>query len=324
MKYQNPYQQVNWDTIQKIPGTTHMHCPEASFLQNIYDQGIRHMSLSNYYPSAPVYPLSSREDFTSVLKEDMISCPNAEHHHMMLDGENTVFDSLHITAPGSTWSSGRPLKERPKGVNAPWRYAFQQALEHLLFEDGGGVIINHPNWSKLPLGLMTTMLDYDTERVLGIEIYNDTCEQLSDPPVGWDLENWDAILMTGRRCWGFAVPDHHGYPGYNRPFIGRNILLAAETSEYACLKAYRNGEFYCQLKNGALGFDRITIDENNLLHIETKHADRIDVIADGSLKASENGNSMTFDMTDVKIYCRIEAHNPNQEDSIVSNPIRVI
>ena len=190
-------------------------------------------------------------------------------------------------------------------------------------DEGCLVCINHPTWSKLPFSQMISMLDYDSERVLGIEIYNDTCEQLSNPPDGWDLENWDAILMTGRRCWGFAVPDHHGYPGYNRPFVGRNILLTAEASEHDCLKAYRNGEFYCQLKNGILGFTKITITEDNLLHIETVNADRIDVIADGSLKASVNGNSMVFDMSTVNTYCRIEAHNQEQEDSIFSNPIRV-
>lgn len=322
MKYCNPYQQIKWSNIRKIQGTTHMHCPNAQYLQNIYQQGIRHMSVSNYYPSAPVYPLSSREDFVGVLKEDMISCPNAEHHSMMLDGEDTTFDALHITAPGSTWCSGRPSKETPKGVNASWRYAFGQILEHLLFEDGGGIVINHPTWSRLPLSLMTTLLDYDKERVLGIEIYNDSCEQLYNPPLGWDLENWDAILMTGRRCWGFAVPDHHSSPGYNCLFRGRNVLLVEEASEHECLKGYRNGAFYCQLKNSDLAFKKIVIDEQNRLMIETEHAMRIKVIADGSLQVSAEGNHLIFDLANVKTYCRIEAHS--EDDAIFSNPIMVI
>ena len=41
MKYQNPYQQINWSQVQKIQGTTHMHCPNAQYVQNIYNQGIR-------------------------------------------------------------------------------------------------------------------------------------------------------------------------------------------------------------------------------------------------------------------------------------------
>lgn len=322
MKYRNPYQEINWNNIHRIQGTTHMHCPNAQYLQNIYDQGIRHMSVSNYYPSAPIYPLSSREDFAEVIREDMISCPNAEHHSMMLDGEETTFDPLHVTAPGSTWCSGRPLKELPKGVNASWRYGFRQLLEHLQFEDGGGIVINHPTWSKLPVELMTTLLDYDRERVLGIEIYNDSCEQLDNPPDGWDLENWDAILMTGRRCWGFAVPDHHSSPGYHCLFRGRNVLLVEEAAEHACLKAYRDGAFYCQLQNGELAFKKIAITDQNSLVIETDHAARIDVIADGALRASAEGNSLIFDLSNVKTYCRIEAHS--EEDAIFSNPIMVL
>lgn len=322
MKYVNPYQELNWDKIQRIQGTTHMHCPNAQYLQNIYDQGIRHMSITNYYPSAPVYPLSSREDFAEILREDMISCPNAEHHGMMLDGEKTPFEPLHVCAPGSTWCSGRPQGELPKGIYASWRYGFEQLLKHLQFEDGGGIVINHPSWSKLPLSLMTTLLDYDSERVLGIEIYNDSCEQLDNPPTGWDLKNWDAILMTGRRCWGFAVPDHHSSPGYHCLFRGRNVLLVDEATEHDCLKAYRDGAFYCQLQNGELAFKKIVMDEQNRLIIETEHAERIDVIADGKVCATVPGNRLEFDLTNVKTYCRVEAHSA--EDAIFSNPIRVV
>ena len=168
---------------------------------------------------------------------------------------------------------------------------------------------------------MTMLLDYDPERVLGIEIYNDGCEKGSDPPDGWDLENWDAILMTGRRCWGFAVPDHRPNPAYKCPFDGRNVLLVDAPTEHACLKAYRDGSFYCQLKNGNLAFRNILITDDRQLIVETENADRIDVIADGAVQVSVNSNSCTFDLSNVKIYCRIEAHS--EDDSIFSNPIMV-
>ena len=100
------------------------------------------------------------------------------------------------------------------------------------------------------------------------------------------------------------------------------MLLVEEAAEHPCLKAYRRGTFYCQLQNGDLAFKKIVIDEQNQLIIETEHAERIDVIADGSLQASAEGNSLVFDLTTVKTYCRIEAHS--EDDAIFSNPIMVI
>src|SRR5690606_8810506 len=57
--------------------------------------------------------------------------------------------------------------------------------------------------------------------------------------------HWDAVLATGRRCFGFAVRDHR-FAGR-----GRNVLLVpdpktrtAEERHHDALKAYRNGHFF--------------------------------------------------------------------------------
>ena len=66
--------------------------------------------------------------------------------------------------------------------------------------------------------------------------------------------HWNAILATGRRCFGFFVKDH-GHPR------GRNVLVlpnkagrAREEREHDALRAYRNGCFFGSL--GAIAVDK--------------------------------------------------------------------
>ncbi len=321
MKFVNPYQNIHWETVHKIQGATHAHCKDTSTFLNLYNQGIRHMSLSNYRPSAPVYPLDSCPDFAAVLKDDMIGCPNAEHHSMTVSDYPGGAMPLHITAPGSTFVSGSPQGQQPDGVGDTWQYAFEHILKQLIFPDGGGVIINHPdNWFRMPLPHILNFLDFDKERVLGIEIYNDNAEREGGSYTGWALTCWDNILITGRRCWGFAVPDHSA-EDTEKPFKGRSVLLVDNATEYDCLRAYRTGAFYAKCYNTNLAFRKLFVDEDNQLVIETENAARIDVIADGAVRKTAEGNRCIFDLSQVRTYCRVEAHS--EEDSIFSNPIMI-
>ncbi|MDA0837044.1 MAG: hypothetical protein O2857_04605 [Planctomycetota bacterium] len=59
----NPYQGIDWDSIQRVPSATHMHIYDQSCLDNGYRYGIRHFPISNYYPSAPCNAGTRRSDF---------------------------------------------------------------------------------------------------------------------------------------------------------------------------------------------------------------------------------------------------------------------
>ncbi len=141
-----------------------------------------------------------------------------------------------------------------QGVHRPWRDAFRAALdgtlrdengkpiEGLQYADGGGITINHPG---LPVAACLPLLDFDP-RVLGIEVWND--HYPLGARRGADMgfyELWNAILRTGRRCFGFFVNDHRYYGR------GRNVLLVppmqdlpmAEREQNA-LRAYRQGRFF--------------------------------------------------------------------------------
>ena len=303
----NPYEGVNFNACIQLPSLSHCHCTDREKLSSLYADGTRHFALSNYYPSKPYYPLA---DFFENVPSDAIGCPNAEHHNMLVDG--TMIPALHINSLGSTFSSNPDSLNT--GVNADWKATFDNIFKSLLFAGGGGITINHPKWTdgftQVNMSQMIRkMLDYDS-RVLGIEIYNHSCMTDSTfPETGYAIDYWDAVLKTGRRCWGFAVPDHHSY--------GRNILLVENATEQECLEAYRKGRFYARLKNSDLAFTNLSF-ANNVLTVQTNGATSIDVVVNG-VHTTHSGASCTQAIDGSAIYVRVEAKNG--DDEIYSNPI---
>lgn len=53
-----PYAGIDWKTAHQVRGTSHVHCTTAAQLKVLLDRGIRFLTLSNYYPSAPWCPLA--------------------------------------------------------------------------------------------------------------------------------------------------------------------------------------------------------------------------------------------------------------------------
>src|ERR1700736_5388432 len=73
----NPYADVIWNKVKYIPSATHVHVESQEKFDKIYHKfGLRHMPISNYYPSAPTYPIQSirynqyavQQDFDQVYK----------------------------------------------------------------------------------------------------------------------------------------------------------------------------------------------------------------------------------------------------------------
>jgi hypothetical protein len=191
----------------------------------------------------------------------------------------------------------------------------------LLFKDGGGITVNHPTWSGLTFEEVVSMLDFD-DRVMGIEVYNDTCAtNYGEPERGWALKLWDQVLTTNRRCLGFFVPDHT---------IGRgkNILLVPQFTEHECLKAYRTGAFFGALNGDTLKFTQISLSDN-LLKVELNNRASIRIVTNAGEAQKTNGNSVIYkipaDANGIPIpaYVRIEAIDENSEQ-IFSQPIRFL
>ena len=342
----HPYKDVDWATALQIRGTTHMHCKTQAELDVILKR-IEFLTLSNYYPSAPWWPLSKmtenyyrvHHDFPVVvngkrtdgpfdwnaivgkwikelpadlqaeypfkeggplfkpLPEGVLEAPNAEHHAFRKDDGRSA-RNLHMNAPGSTFASGtfdQWQKSRFQtgarggynfGSGEHWKTAIDRMIAGLIFPEGGGVTINHPQWSAYDRNFMLEILDYDP-RVLGIEVVEGGQNKSET--------YWDWVLATGRQCFGFFVPDH----SINRKDgnFGVNVLLTPERTVQACLRAYREGNFYGAKRGlNELKFTRITF-KGKTVSAETDKPARLQVItAVGPVKEVARGTSIAWKM----------------------------
>lgn len=264
---------------------------------------------------------------------DAILSHNAEHH-----GFSNV--GCHICSPGSSFISGNfdPLGCRyglaahgfAVGFGGTWQEGFDGMLEHLDYPDGGGIVICHPAWfSRLPDALIHEMLDFDA-RVLGIEIYNDYSARKNwseiphyQPPAesaaGFATHLWDRILATGRRCWGFCVPDHSAARGGD--WIGRCVVLAEERTDHACLKAYRQGRFYGCLKDNGLTIRDLTATER-AISVQVSTPARIAFITEAGRVPAVEGERATLDLpTPGPTFVRIEVEDDTGE-RLFLQPVR--
>jgi len=250
------------------------------------------------------FPFDESERVYAHVPDDVILSPNAEHHGF-------TNSTCHICSPGSSFASGTfdvhgryHLDKHgfSVGFGGPWQEGFDGMLGGLRYPDGGGITIAHPTWfSQCSDDHVLEMLDYD-ERVLGIEIYNDYSagknwfenshyESPSESEPGFSVNLWDRILSTGRRCWGFCVPDHSVCKDGN--WHGRNILLVPAFTEHNCLKAYRQGQFYGCLKDNGLTIRDFSV-TNSSISVVTNAKARIRFIADARLAKEVVGDSATY------------------------------
>jgi len=376
---QNPYDGIDWQNVRPIGSGSHIHCRSQRVLEIMYRRGLRHLAISNYYPSVPSTPQERVNQYAveqpfATLKEggytekpfrwneiltdpktgwveelpeelrqqipfevgpeiflelpdDVMICPNAEHH-------STTDSRGHFNGLGSTFASGTfDVRNRFRlhehgyllGLGLPWKEAFQRILGQLRYPDGGGITINHPVWSGQKLEDLTAMLDFDP-RVLGLEIWNHTCEQLNGK--GWALEAWDDVLATGRRCWGFSVSDH--VQGSDPGFLGYNVLLPdpqafAADPQQACLKAYRDGQFYCVL-TGDLQLKSLQV-ADGLLTAEVNLPCQLKLISAKGLIATTDGQQLSWPLPASTVdlhahrYLRVEARQIDGKDRLFTQPL---
>ncbi len=346
----NPYASVNWQTVQQISSISHAHSRVKNhdgtkgtvyqrYLDNAVADGARHIAFSNYYPSEPFYPLS---EFFETVPDNIIASPNAEHHNF------TGWGALHMNGMGCTAVTGNPGGTSPVGANMTAEGAIKYVLSTLQYQDAGGITINHPGWTMMQneqngyykwtranaVEAVLSLLDVD-DRVIGMEIRNSSASPyasgIEDTEINENVNSvdlWDEILMTGKRCWGFCVPDHE--TEYGAKWTGRNILLVDTFDEHTCLKAYRDGNFYSKVFNSSLAFDGISF-ANDIFSVSAPLAETIHVIIDGEDNVI-TGNTASVTIPSTATYVRAEAWMPytwadrngrehEVTEKIYSNPI---
>lgn len=93
----NPYAEVDWDAWECLHSMSHQHQGQTDASRDGFlDMGYGHFAFSNYYPSAPTYPLP--QDYAAKHPQ-LIAAPNAEHHSYTDTG-------LHANALGSLLATG--------------------------------------------------------------------------------------------------------------------------------------------------------------------------------------------------------------------------
>jgi len=360
-----PYAGIDWSKAIQINGTTHMH-QERDLREAVRERHIGFLTVSNYYPSKPMYPwreavnehIRAVADWPVVVNgkytegpfdwnkiiakwsselpekdrkllplptkklrptfkegdfpDDILEAPNAEHNKFLLADGSSV-GSLHICAPGSAYISGTPgLHNRWQltshgycpGSGEFWGTAIDRMIEKLVVPDGGGVTINHPTWSNLDHKLILEILDWDP-RVLGVEAMESG---------GYNSEHWwDWILSTGRQCFGFFVPDHN----VRSQNFGVCVLVVPDRTQAACLRAYRNGNFYGAAHGlGELAFTEISFDGKTLKASTDKPA-RFEVKTARGVVHEEKGTTLTWNVPmtkgrrigpHVEVFARIKAY----------------
>ena len=344
----HPYNGIDWATAHQIRGTTHVHCTTQADLDVVLKR-IEFLTLSNYYPSAPWYPLSKmtanyyrvHHDFPVMvngrrvegpfdwnkivgkwikelppefqkqypfkeggrifkpLPEGVLEAPNAEHHDFRFkSGEGRFCPNLHMNSPGSmfasgTFDQGQRLRFQTGvrggycfGSGEYWRTSIDRMIEGLVYPDGGGVTINHPVWSAYDRNLLLNILDHDP-RVLGMEVIEDGHRN--------GEAYWDWVLATGRQCFGFFVPDHS--IRIKDGSFGVNVLVTPERSVHACLKAYREGNFYGARRGlNELKFTRISFD-GTTAEAETDKPANLEVITGvGKVKEEKSSTGIRWTM----------------------------
>lgn len=108
----NPYADVSWDRVEYVHSFSHQHGQDP---QVFWNMGYRHLPLSNYYPSKPVYPLPAAFVQTH---PDAAGAPNSEQH-------STTDSGVHFNALGSFCATGYGFTPRLKADAAPIEQVFQ-------------------------------------------------------------------------------------------------------------------------------------------------------------------------------------------------------
>ena len=264
----NYYPAMPWYPLASMRENT-VRCGQKGFLKNgkYYDEPVNFNAEISAWADelAPEtrakLPFKEGERIFKDIPADLMEIPNAEHSWFT---DASIY--LHITAPGSlAVSSHFDLKHEfglsehgfDLGFPLPWREGFDRILEKLIIPDGGGIIINHPTWSHMPVKFLCELLDHD-ERVLGIEVYNFGARTAF---TDFSDTHWDEILSTGRQCFGFFVQDH---PQMQKPWHGKIILLPEERTPESCLRAMRQGRFYGVISDNGLRFEHISFDGKTL------------------------------------------------------------
>ena len=141
----NPYKGVDWAKALQIRGTTHVHCKTQEDLETILKR-IEFLTLSNYYPSAPWWPLAKMTENYYRVHHDFPVMVNDKRVEGPFDWNKIVGQWIkelpaELQAEYPFKEGGKIFKPLPEGVlEAP------NAEHHAFrYENGRGIPCLHMN-----------------------------------------------------------------------------------------------------------------------------------------------------------------------------------
>lgn len=248
------------------------------------------------------YPFTRGKKLFAPLPPNILEAPNAEHHFFYDRANKKPIRGLHMCSPGSAFASGTfDARNRFKthsngwcfGSGEPWPIAVDRMIAGFIDAKGGGVTINHPRWSKFAYDAPLKYLDHDP-RVLGMEVINGKYR---------DEDYWDHALKTGRQCFGFFVPDWSLWNGCN-------VLLVKERTVSACLRAYREGNFYGAVHGGRVQFTNLVFN-GRTIEAATDKPVKFELISAQGKVAETTGKEFSFKVpasAQSHVYFRLKAY----------------
>lgn len=126
----------------------------------------------------------------------------------------------------------------------------------------GNITIHaHPDWSNTPPYMFE-----DLKGNVAMEIYNNVSSQ--DMDMDTDALYWDDLLGKGKKLWGVATDDAHGFQN----FCGGWVMVNAEKNVNSVLEAISEGKFYSS--SGPEIYD-FYVDDDNTAHIKCSPVQKI-------------------------------------------------
>lgn len=301
----NPYQ-MDFSGFVEVISTTHAHAAtdeQLATLASHYD----HVAISNYYPSAPWYPMT---DYYTAIPSGFISSPNAEQARFSDRAAGVHACSVGSFLSRDTASYGGTIYDMIK-----------QTVSTLQYPNAGGVTINHPTYSNLTGAAIESILK-QSSGVFAIEIYNGNVEA-ENSGNGYSISQWDYLLSKGIQVFGTATPDHEAqyHPNENRAGFGYCHVMVRAKTEQQILLAYGEGRFYCSIYNDGLKFTNIKYLPSTGLVASINEEATIRLITARGTVYEQVGSEVAYSPTAEDIYVRIEIERGNNK--LYSNAIIV-
>ena len=184
------------------------------------------------------------------------------------------------------------MSDEAKAVDWPREYTNESinALITRAKEDGFLVSLCHPNWS------LQNYPDYsELKGFWGIECYNTGCVRGGYPDT---MQPIDDLLHLGEKVFPVAADDAHGSKEDPNDCFGGFVMIKAGRLDYdTIMEALEKGDFYA---SSGPSIEELYL-EDDVLHIKTSPAVKIEVITERRIRRCIHGEGMTeaaFDLGD--------------------------